>query len=87
VGTADKEHLYSGTVVGFGVLDSGVSVAEILVCSVTHTRSLRNILICRTVDSKKGKLTRLPYTPVLSSPVDINRNCLSVRHGAISSCH
>jgi hypothetical protein len=39
------------------------------------------------VNSKKGKLTRLLCTHVLSNPVDINRNCLSVRHGGISSCH
>ena len=80
-------NIYSGTVVGCRVLDSGVWVAEIVSCSLTHIHSMRNILICRVVNSKKGKLTGLLYTQVLSNPVDINRNCLSVRHGAISSCH
>jgi len=56
-------------------------------CVVWHTDSMINILICRFVNSKKGKLTNILYTQVLSNPVDINRNCLSVCHGAISSCH
>jgi len=80
-------NIYSGTVVGCRMLYSGVWVAEIVVCCLTQIHSMRNILICRAVNSKKGKLTDLLYTPVLSNPVDINRNSLSVRHGAISSCH
>ena len=33
--SADKRNIYSGTVVGCRVLDSGVWVAEIVACSVT----------------------------------------------------
>ena len=50
-----------------------------------HKHNTRNLLICRLVNCKEGKLTRLLYTPVLSYPVDINRKCLSVRHDDISS--
>jgi len=78
---------YSDTFVGSGILNPGVCFAEIMACSMTQTHSMINILICRLVNSKKVKLTRLLYPQVLSNPVDINRNCLSVRHDAISSCH
>jgi hypothetical protein len=42
---------------------------------------LTHPLICRSVNSKKGKLTRLLYTHVSYNSADINRNCLWVRRG------
>ena len=68
------------------MLDNAACVSEIMVCSLTHT-ILRQFLICRVMNSKKGKLTRLMYTQVLSNPVDIKRNCLSVHNVDIYTCH
>ena len=84
-GNCWKGNIYSGTVVASRVLDTGVWVAEIMDCSLKHIHNIRNF-ICRFVNSKFRKLTRHLYTEVLSNPVDINRNCLWVRHVAIYRC-